>query len=94
MCPRCVSFSVALVFFFVAMSSSRVGYSLLGHAAKEKRQPRASGALGQHLCEVMQGMLDSPGIGQFVDIKSTCSRPAILLETQETGLNVNLGINS
>ena len=71
-----------------------VGLAELAWAAKEKRQPRASGALGQHLCEVMQGMLDSPGIGQFVDIKSTCSRPAILPETQETGLNVNLGINS
>ena len=46
------------------------------------------------MCEVMQGMIDSPAIGQFVDIYSTCSRPAILPETSETSLNVNLGINS
>ena len=70
-----------------------VGLAELAWAVKEQRQPRASGALALHLFEVMQGMLDSPGLGQFVDIESTCNRPAILPETSELGLNVNLGIN-
>ena len=59
---------------------------------REKREPRASGALGQHLCEIMQGMLDSHAFGRFVDIESTCARPVMLPETTETGLNVNLGM--
>ena len=41
------------------------GLAELVAAAKEAREPRASGALGLHLCEVMQGMLDSPGLGQI-----------------------------
>lgn len=65
------------------------GLAELAAAAKDNREPRASGALGFHLCEVMQGMLESPGLGQFVDIQSTCARPAMLPETSETGLNVN-----
>ncbi|MGR3500910.1 Gfo/Idh/MocA family protein [Pseudaestuariivita sp.] len=65
------------------------GLAELAAAAKDNREPRASGALGFHLCEVMQGMLDSPCLGRFVDIQSTCARPAMLPETSETGLNVN-----
>ena len=67
------------------------GLAELATAAGEHRQPRASGALGLHLCEVMQGMLDSSGIGNFIEIESRCSRPAALPETRETGLNVDLG---
>ncbi len=67
------------------------GLADLADAVRANREPRASGALGLHLCEVMQGMLDSPGLGRFVDIHSTCSRPAMLPETDETGLNVNWG---
>lgn len=67
------------------------GLADLCAAVRTNRQPRASGLLGFHLCEVMQGMLDSPGIGRFVDIESTCKRPEILPETRETGLNVDWG---
>ena len=69
-----------------------VGLAELAQAVLEGREPRASGALGLHICEVMQGMLDSPGLGRFVEIASTCARPAMLPETSATGLNVNLGI--
>ncbi|MDE0523383.1 MAG: Gfo/Idh/MocA family oxidoreductase [Boseongicola sp.] len=73
-------------------SDSRgVGLAELAQAALDRREPRAGGALGFHVCEVMQGMLRSPGLGRFVDIESTCGRPAMLRETTETGLNVDLG---
>ncbi len=68
------------------------GLAELAASVKGNREPRASGALGLHLCEVMQGMLDSPGLGRFVDIKSTCNRPDLLPETSESGLNIKWGL--
>ena len=70
--------------------SRGVGLADLAVAVREGREPRASGALGLHLCEVMEGMLQSPRLGQFVDIKSTCARPPMLGETTEPGLNTDL----
>ena len=67
-----------------------VGLADLAMAVREGREPRASGALGLHLCEVMEGMLQSPGLGRFVDITTTCARPPMLAETSEPGLNVDL----
>lgn len=67
-----------------------VGLADLAAAVREGREPRASGALGLHLCEVMDGMLQSPGLGRFVDIQSTCTRPPMLAETTEPGLNIDL----
>ena len=67
------------------------GLAEMVQAIREDRAPRASGALGQHLCEVMQGMLDSPGLGRFVDIESHVERPPILPEDSSDGLNVNFG---
>ena len=67
-----------------------VGLADLAMAVREGREPRASGTLGLHLCEVMEGMLQSPGLGRFVDIASTCARPPMLAETSEQGLNVDL----
>lgn len=67
-----------------------VGLAELAVAAREGREPRASGALGLHLCEVMDGMLHSPDLGRFVDIQSTCTRPTMLTETSELSLNVDL----
>ena len=69
-----------------------VGLAELAQAVREDREPRASGALGQHLCEVMEGMLASPGQGRFIDIKSSLARPPMLPETRAEGLNVNLGL--
>ena len=67
-----------------------VGLADLAMAVREGREPRASGALGLHLCEVMEGMLQSPGLGRFVEIASTCARPPMLAESSEPGLNVDL----
>lgn len=67
-----------------------IGLADLAEAVREEREPRASGALGLHLCEVMEGMLQSPVLGRFVNITSTCARPPMLAETSEPGLNVDL----
>lgn len=67
-----------------------VGLADLAVAVQEKREPRASGALGLHICEVMDGMLQSSGLGRFVSIQSSCARPPALAETIEPGLNVDL----
>ena len=67
-----------------------VGLADLAMAVREGREPRASGTLGLHLCEVMEGMLQSPDLGRFVDIQSTCPRPPMLTETTDPGLNVDL----
>ena len=68
-----------------------VGLAEMVQAMREGRTPRASGQLGLHLCEVMQGILDSASLRRFVDINSRCDRPAPLPESRQTGLNVNLG---
>ena len=68
------------------------GLAEMAQAVRDGREPRASGALGLHLCEVMQGMLDSPGMGKFVEIESRSNRPAILPESDATGLNVDFGV--
>ena len=57
-----------------------IGLLDLAFAAQEGRPPRASGAVAHHVYEVMQGMLDSPRRGQFVNIESTCAAPDILPE--------------
>ena len=68
-----------------------VGLAEMADAARHGRMPRASGALGQHLCEVMQGMLDSAAQGTFVDIHSRCQRPSLLPQTAQTGPNIDFG---
>jgi predicted dehydrogenase len=58
-----------------------VGLLDMAQAVEEGRAPRASGEMAYHLCEVMEGMLKSPGLGRFVDITSSCDRPEMLAET-------------
>ena len=53
----------------------------LAHAVREGREPRASADMALHVCEAMQGMLDSPGLGRFVDLQSRCTRPDPLPES-------------
>ena len=53
----------------------------LAHAVREGREPRASAEMALHVCEAMQGMLDSPGLGRFVDLQSRCTRPDPLPES-------------
>ena len=66
-----------------------VGLSEMVDAVAHGRTPRASGAMGQHICEVIQGMFDSSEFGRFVDIQSTCERPNPLPETTATDYNIS-----
>lgn len=53
----------------------------LAYAVKNGRPPRASAQMAYHICEVMDGILEAPKRGRFVDIASTCERPLPLPET-------------
>lgn len=53
----------------------------LAVAVCEGRQPRASGALAQHILEVMLGIEEAPKRGGFVDIDSRPDVPPMLPET-------------
>lgn len=57
-----------------------VGLLDMAYAVTEGREPRASGAIAHHICEVMHGMLTSPKQGVYVDIASTCAQPDLLPE--------------
>ena len=61
--------------------SRGLGLLDLALAVRDRRPVRASGALAQHVCEVMTGILASPGTGGFVDIHSRPAVPAPLPET-------------
>lgn len=61
-------------------NSRGLGLLDLAYAVRDKRQPRASGELAQHICEVMTGILDSPRMGGFVTISSTSPIPDMLPE--------------
>jgi hypothetical protein len=52
----------------------------LAYAVRDRRAPRASAEMAYHVCEVMEGILQSPKLGRYVDIASTCNRPAPLPE--------------
>ena len=71
-----------------------IGLAEMAQAVRDARAPRASGQLGLHLCEVMQGMMDSPGLGQLIDINSRCTQPSILPQSSIEGLNVDLGVSA
>ena len=62
-----------------------LGLLELAHAVREGRAPRASAEMAFHVCEAMQCMLDSPGLGRFVDIQSRCTRPDPLPESFQGG---------
>lgn len=68
------------------------GLAEMADAIATGREPRANGALGLHICEVMQGMLDSPHLGRFVDIDTRAVCPDMLPETTESGFNVAMGL--
>lgn len=67
------------------------GLAELARAARDGLEPRAGGAMGLHLCEVMQAMLDSHALGRFVDIATTCARPAMLPEADAADINFTSG---
>ena len=67
------------------------GLAELARAVRDGREPRANGAMGLHLCEVMQAMLDSHALGRFVDIGTSCTRPAMLPEKDASDINFTSG---
>jgi len=69
-----------------------VGLADMCAAIGQDREPRASGRLGLHICDVMQAMLDSPAAGKFIDVSSSCTRPEPLLETSINDINIGLNV--
>ena len=62
-------------------NSRGLGLLDLVYAVREGRPPRASAELAQHVCEVMDGILEAPRQGRYVSINSSCARPEPLPET-------------
>ena len=52
----------------------------LAYAVRDGRPPRASADMAYHVTEVMEGILQAPKLGRYVDIVSRCDRPAPLPE--------------
>ena len=50
----------------------------LAFAVRDKRPPRASGALALHVFEIMSGILDSLESGSFYTVNSRCAVPPLL----------------
>ena len=61
-------------------NSRGLGLLDMAMALQEKRQPRASGALAQHVLEVMLGIEEAPRRGGFVTIESHPAIPEMLPE--------------
>lgn len=59
-----------------SVNSRGIGLVDMAYALREGRAPRASGALGMHTLEVMHALLDSARERRFVNVHSTCERPA------------------
>lgn len=59
-----------------AENSRGLGVADMAAAIRNGRPHRASGALAQHVLDVMQAFLDSSAKGKHVRIKSACERPA------------------
>ena len=60
--------------------SRGLGLLDLAYAVRDDRPVRASGALAQHVLEVMSSIEAAPRHGGFVDISSQCPMPEILPE--------------
>lgn len=67
--------------------SRGLGLLDLAYAVRDGRTPRASGRLAYHVLDVMQGILDAPARGGFVEIESTCPVPDGLPEDFPAGEN-------
>lgn len=56
-------------------NSRGIGVSDMAAALREGRAPRASGALGYHIVDVMHATLEASEQGRYVEIGSTIERP-------------------
>lgn len=61
--------------------SRGLGLLDLAYAAREGRQPRASGQLACHVLDAMEGIAAAPSRGGFVDLGTSCPVPSVLPET-------------
>lgn len=59
-------------------NSRGIGVADLACALRSGRPHRASGELAYHVLDAMQGFLDSAREGRYVELASTCDRPAPL----------------
>ena len=53
-----------------------LGVAELAEAVRDGRAPRASGAIGRHVLDVMQSIAESASLARHVEVESTCERPA------------------
>lgn len=61
-------------------NSRILGLADLVQALGSGRPPRASGELAFHVLDIMHAALDSSAQGQYIELASTCARPAALPE--------------
>jgi predicted dehydrogenase len=57
-------------------NSRGIGLVDMACAIRDQRPERASGQMAYHCLELMEGLLASAAQGRYVDISSTCERPA------------------
>lgn len=60
-----------------------LGVSDMAAALREGRAPRASGALGYHIVDVMHATLEAGAQGRYIPIESTIERPEPLASTPD-----------
>jgi predicted dehydrogenase len=61
-----------------ADNSRGLGLTDMAEAISEGRPHRASGELAYHVLEVMHGIHDASAQGTYYNLKSTCTRPALV----------------
>jgi len=61
-----------------ADQSRGIGLADMAWAMRTGRAHRASGELASHCVDVMQALVESADDGRFIDLTSTCDRPAAL----------------
>lgn len=61
-----------------AENSRGIGAADMAYALRSGRAHRASGELGYHVLDVMQSMLEASASSKYIELSSTCQRPAPL----------------
>lgn len=59
-------------------NSRCIGVADMAYALQSGRPHRANGAMAYHVLDAMHAFLDSSASGQYVELKSTCDKPAAL----------------
>jgi predicted dehydrogenase len=61
-----------------AENSRGIGVADMAYAIRSGRKHRANGELAYHVLDVMHAFHDASDLGKWVDLESTCERPAAL----------------